>query len=231
MSNLKCCPDPCVIPEACVNPLIHLLRRTISYTSDAVDFSIAFDEILSAGFKLTGAGSYCCPDCTGANSFYFLGAFSIFSQLMTYKEMSALNGVGAETDPLLVYPCCVNTSLTIADSDGYTSLFTIVDELNPAVYRVDKRPACCSNDFASVIDQMLEETAIDSAMLSGIVEGSSFNTGKSGIKIMLDYLKSLPVPISKADITSILSIILTKGLYIECDGCDIYVRTAVSYLV
>ena len=214
MSNLKCCPDPCEITPGCINHLVYLLQRTIARATDGVALPTAFGQILNSGLVISGKANFCCPDCVTASGFYYLGGFSSFKTIIDEYQMGVTVG---SNNPNSLYPCCVNKSLSTQGEDLYTALFKNVT--------LNKTPVCCPKTFGNEITYLANETSLDPTINSslGVIEASAFN-GVSGIKIMLDYLKSLSPVIPKATITAMLALIFQNGLVIDCTGCDLVIK-------
>jgi hypothetical protein len=214
MSNKRCCPDPCNIPTGCINPLVYLLQRTLARATDGVSISTAFGQVLTAGIVISGKENFCCPDCVTESGFYYLGGISSFEKVINDKKM----GVAVDNNPNIEYPCCVNKSLSLqVDTLIYNPLFK-----NSTL---DKTPVCCPKTFGNEITYLLNETGIDPTvnLAYGAIEASSFN-GVSGIKIMLDYLKSLSPEIPKDVLTSIFGLIFNHGFVVDCTGCDLIIE-------
>ena len=214
MSNLKCCPDPCQITPGCINPLVYLLQRTIARATDGVSLAVAFEQVLESGLVISGKGNFCCPDCVTETGFYYLGGLPSFTRVINEYQMGVTVG---SNNPNKLYPCCVNKSLSIELEDDYTTLFK-----NSTL---NKLPVCCPKTFGNEITYLANETSFDSFINAnfGVIEASAFN-GVSGIKIILDYLKSLSPAIPKATLTAMLALIFQNGLLIDCTGCDLIIK-------
>lgn len=214
MSNLKCCPDPCQITLGCINPLVYLLQRTLARATDNVSLPTAFGQVLNSGIVISGKANFCCPDCVSESGFYYLGGLESFKVVIDQFKMGVTVG---SNDPNILYPCCVNKSLSINGEAMYKQLFVLPT--------LDKTPNCCAKTFGNDITYLANETSIDPFINTtfGVIEASAFN-GVSGIKIMLDYLKSLSPAIPKATITSMLVQIFENGLLIDCTGCDLIIK-------
>lgn len=214
MSNLRCCPDPCQITPGCINPLVYLLQRTIARAIDGISLPNAFGQVLVSGLVISGKGNFCCPDCVTETGFYYLGGLSSFQIVIDEYQMGVTVG---SNNPTKLYPCCVNKSLSIEGEEIYNDLFK-----TPTL---NKLPVCCPKTFANEVNYLATETFFDPIINTefGIIEASAFN-GVSGIKIILDYLKSLSPTISKQTISQMLEIIFENGLLIDCTGCDLIIR-------
>lgn len=214
MSNLKCCPDPCQITPGCINPLVYLLQRTIARASDAVLLQTAFGQVLASGLVISGKSNFCCPDCVTESGFYYLGGLPSFKSVIDDKQMGVTVG---STSPNSSYPCCVNKSLSTDGEEIYEDLFK-----TPII---NKTPVCCPKTFGNEINYLANETTLDPIINTtyGVIEASAFN-GVSGIKIILDYLKSLSPAIPKATLTAMLTLIFQNGLLIDCTGCDLVIK-------
>jgi len=214
MSTLKCCPDPCQITPGCINPLVYLLQRALARATDGVSLSTAFQQVLVSGIVVSGKQNFCCPDCVTESGFYYLGGISSFEKVINDKQM----GVSVGSNPNTLYPCCVNKSLSVeVDTLVYIPLFK-----TPSL---DKTPICCPKTFGNEVTYLLNETGIDPSINSsdGAIEASAFN-GKSGIKIMLDYLKSLSPAIPKSTLTTMFGFIFNNGFTVDCTGCDLIIE-------
>lgn len=226
MSNIKCCPPEsnCNLPVGCINPLVHLMKRTVARASDGYDIPDAFNDILGAGILISGSDAYCCPDCTDEKGFYFLGGVPAFIDITSEFKMNLYNADGSPVDPLLIYPCCIKSTYSLEGSLQMDDNFIIRNSQNEIV--LDKTPQCCPTDFTKPINRLLEETASDSYVnYTGWIEASSFN-GKSGIDIILDFLNSLSPSVTKAEKTEIFKTIALSGIYIKCNGCDMQISKA-----
>ena len=231
MGSLKCCPDPCTLPSGCINPLIHLMKRTLAYANDNVALDKAFFDVLANGITISGSSNYCCPDCEDPNGFYFLGGYNPYFEIMDSKQMT-VGPISNRHPSNIVYPCCVNSTMPDVIKQSYADDFAIENILQPGAYILDKRPACCDNDFTAIVDRLLYETSSDLLINSttGLFEASSFN-GVSGITILLDFLNSLSPAVSKTYKTNIFNTIINRGIYIKCDGCDMVINFATQHTV
>lgn len=222
------------LPTPCINPLVFLIKEVFGKVSDGVSISTSIDTILDTGISITSSSNFCCPDCNSKNGFYFLGAAHQFNTLVEFNGFGNTlpnnSPSGAVFDVNLKYRCCVNYQLPLDEiRTTYFEQFkpTYAQTNNNILF--DKTPTCCSNDFAASVQELFMLTGADNAVLfGGLIEASTFN-GKSGLGIILKFLKTISPTLSKLELSAFLIPILQRGLVVKCDGCDTTIMTVSQY--
>ncbi|MEY2701965.1 MAG: hypothetical protein RLY43_598 [Bacteroidota bacterium] len=226
----------CNIPTPCVNPLVFLLKEVFAKVSDGVSITASLDTILTAGIAITSSSNFCCPDCNSQNGFYYLGVLEKFQDLVSLAGLgntAPTNNVDSNNnvpfDANCKYRCCVNYQLGIESKIGYNQMFKPTPEQLNLGMNFDKTPVCCSTDFTTSLQELLNYVASDNVVINGsLIEASTFN-GKSGLGVLVKYLKSASPAISKVDLTNFFGYLLSEGLIVTCDGCTTYIMTVSQY--
>lgn len=225
----------CNIPTPCINPLVFLIKEVFGKVSDGVSISVSLDVVLDAGISITSSSNFCCPDCDSKTGFYYLGAAARFSDLIEINGLgNTLPYLAGESDPFnknLKYRCCVNYQLPLGDIRGeYFSQFKPTEAQITAGLIYDKTPTCCSNDFAVSVQELVKLTGTDNTVIqNGLIEASTFG-GKSGLGIMLNFLKTISPALSKSELTAFFTLLIQRGIVVKCDGCDTTIMTVANYL-
>lgn len=225
MSCKKCNTNKCTCEtNLCINPLVYLVKTALpiveNYISEIEEFidnnnkgreipaglkeewgiPSAFDLSSYINLSMTNSGTLCCPDCK--NGIYYLG---------NYRMLNAILENGEKI-------CCIE----------YLAL-------NLRIKNFDVK--CCGTDFLSSVQAWLQQLSnynLENASfaldeINSIVEVSSFN-GYSGLGILLNFLQLNYPNLDEVIYVLIMGVILTYGVVIKCDGCQIQFYTAQTYL-
>jgi hypothetical protein len=223
----------CNIPTPCINPLVFLIKEVFGKVSDGVSVAVSLDTVLDSGISITSSSNFCCPDCNSKNGFYFLGSAYRFTDLIEVNGLGNTLPYGVpEATPFnknLKYRCCVNYQLPMDIRGDYFSQFKPTEAQIAANVIYDKTPTCCSNDFVASVQELFMLTGADNTVLfGGLIEASTFG-GKSGLGIILNFLKTISPAVSKLDLSAFLIQLLTRGIVVQCDGCDTTIMTVDQY--
>ena len=199
------------------NPLVYLLKQAVyKANNDTTSIATALGVLLNTGMMISSNNKFCCPDCVDNKAFYFLGNINDFENIIQALGLDA-----AATSPK-VLPCCVSKNLSAEGMVLYHDLF--VSGL------INKTPGCCATNFANDLQELYDLSSITS--IGNIVEVSSFSN-TSGVKIMLDFFKTLDPALTATDYTAIITQILnlpTKSIVIKCVGCDIFIGSSTTFI-
>lgn len=226
----------CNIPTPCTNPLVFLIKEVFGKVSDGVSVAASLDTILDSGISITSSSKFCCPDCNTPHGFYYLGLVNPFLDLIELEGLgntAPTNSVdsnnGVQFDINRRYRCCVNYQLPIERRIGYFQAFKPdVDQLEINL-SFDKTPSCCSTDFSDAVQELVLITGADNAVIqAGLIEASTFN-GKSGLGIMLKFLKTISPALSKSDLSAFFIQLLSRGVVVVCDECTTFIMTVQQY--
>ena len=223
----------CNIPTPCINPLVFLMKEVFGKVSDGVSVLVSLDAVLDAGISITSSSNFCCPDCNSKNGFYFLGAAYRFADLIEINGLGNTLPYGDDEagsfDRNLKYRCCVNYQLPMEIRGDYFSQFQPTEAQIAANIIYDKTPTCCSNDFVASVQELVKLTGSDDTVLTGgLIEASTFG-GKSGLGIMLNFLKTISPALSKLELTAFFTLLIQRGIVVQCDGCDTTIMTVAQY--
>jgi hypothetical protein len=223
----------CNIPTPCINPLVFLIKEVFGKVSDGVSISVSLDTVLDAGISITSSSNFCCPDCDSKNGFYFLGTAYRFNDLIEINGLGNTLPYGVpEATPFnknLKYRCCVNYQLPMEIRGDYFNQFKPTESQIEDNIIYDKTPTCCSNDFVSSIQELVKLTGADDTVIqNGLVEASTFG-GKSGLGIMLNFLKTISPALSKLELSAFFIQLFQRGIVVKCDGCDMTIMTTNQY--
>ena len=233
------------LPTPCINPLVFLIKEVFGKVSDGISLPISLNTVLDAGISITSSSNFCCPDCDSPTGFYFLGTAYRFEDLIEITGLGNTLPYGApENQPIDVnrrYRCCVNYQIALGDfineSNDYYSIDRYNSQFKPTEEQVDdnisfdKTPTCCSNDFAASVQELFTLTGADNTVLEGgLVEASTFN-GKSGLGIMLKFLKGISPALSKTELSAFFNILFLNGIIVKCDGCTTTIMTVAQYII
>lgn len=98
---------------------------------------------------------------------------------------------------------------------------------SPCFELFDKTPPCCKTNFNEAYQKLMYE--VGNSLHWNLIEVNSFNQ-RSGLGIMLDYLKKLNPAVTKEQITNFFEYFTyERGIVIKCDGCTIYIMEAADY--
>lgn len=174
-----------------------------------LDLPTALVEVLLGGSSISNNKNLCCPDCK--NGVYFLGSAENFIDLY-----GTLDGTSTRI-------CCLEHATTL-------STWTNVQEA------LNEPLTCCNTDFADAFDLWINASSSSSALFYlddilalGVLESSSFN-GYSGLGILFNYLQLNHPELTPEDYLNILGLIVTLGLVIQCNDCEIVMSGLEQYL-
>jgi hypothetical protein len=163
--------------------------------------------MLQTGLSISnGDGSYCCPECLeGTQKVYFLASLP--------KAMIILDTLGYQFGDKL--NCCLNIS-SVTSSSSYIN-FT-------ERYTYD----CCTNNFSSCVNELtskLGASCCNELQQIGIVEYGTLELTESSpfCSVLSNLLKVTPA-LSDEELCSIYKEILTEGIIIKCDGCNVTIE-------
>jgi len=164
-------------------------------------------NMLQTGLSISnGDGSYCCPECLeGTQKVYFLASLP--------KAMIILDTLGYQFGDKL--NCCLNIS-SVTSSSSYAN-FT-------ERYTYD----CCTNNFSSCVNELtskLGASCCNELQQIGIVEYGTLELTESSpfCSVLSNLLKVTPA-LSDEELCSIYKEILTEGIIIKCDGCNVTIE-------
>lgn len=234
------------LPTPCINPLVFLIKEVFGKVSDGISVAVSLNTVLEAGISVTSSSNFCCPDCDSPTGFYYLGTGYRFEDLIEITGLGNTLPYGApENQPIDVnrkYRCCVNYQVALGNLRGgeynefynidrYNSQFKPTEEQIANNISFNKTPTCCSNDFAASVQELFTITGADNTVLeAGLIEASTFN-GKSGLGIMLKFLKGISPALSKLELSAFFNILLINGIVVKCDGCNTTIMTVEQYII
>jgi hypothetical protein len=191
----------------------------IKYPVDAVpdrqlkftlDVTTALIETLSGGISISNNKNLCCPDCK--NGIYYLGGAQSFLQVQEFIRYSTTR------------ICCLEHATTVE------TWLKVLESLGGNDF------PCCHTDFNEAFQQWFDASSsssanfyLDDLFQIGILESSSFN-GYSGLGILFNYLQLNHPELTAEDYLNILGVIVNLGLVIQCNGCEMIIASAETYL-
>ena len=199
----------------CTNPITYILELVESQAQDLTDPTLVIEAmagILQNGLLVTNC-DLCCPDCTETNRY-------VLASVETYATY--YSAVYSET---CLPPCCIEIDASLEVYTGgaaakaigevgvmaSTSLFQLFQTIPPPTN-------CCNTNFKECsqrIKTLLGPNVNNIYNKFGIVEESTFN-GVTTLCIFADFLESLPAAWTFQDKEDFLSVILDRGLVIDC---------------
>jgi hypothetical protein len=207
--------DP--IGEAAVNaevgikyPIDATPIRPIKTLKFTLDVTTALIETLAGGISISNNKNLCCPDCK--NGIYYLGGAQSFLQVQEFIRYSTTR------------ICCLEHATTVE------TWLKVLESLGGNDF------PCCHTDFNEAVQQWFDASSSSSANFYlddlfeiGILESSSFN-GYSGLGILFNYLQLNHPELTAEDYLNILGVIVNLGLVIQCNGCEMIMASAETYL-
>lgn len=195
----------------CKNPLLYLIEMAAKNASvNGSTIAAELTTILNNGFYTLNKAMFCCPDCEGADSFYFLGSEGALSDLIT--------NMIAWTSYVGPIPCCLNSF----------SPASVAGNIQRALETLDITPECCDSDFDLSISQTLTAYPSLSAIYDmGIVEISAFSS-KSLFSQIAACIKAANKYAVESEILAVYQTIMNSGVMIKCSDCALLVSNSTN---
>jgi hypothetical protein len=209
-NNIEMFVPPVTTTPECKNILKELIDiASANIKVNGSTLAAEMTSVLTGGLLALNKGDYCCPDCTGADSFYFLGGYDALNDL-------AIN-INLWTSYGDVFACCVNSHSNATNGQDINGFLTTIGGAN---YE------CCESNFQEAVNSVIQlYPGVSSTINTGVVEMSAFDN-KSLIDQIGVWIKEANQYITPEEIAAVYGVILTSGVVIKCNDCKILISTA-----